>query len=76
MFQHKGVLYKVTGTTLYSVADDGTHASRGTVAGSDRCIFSGNGNEVVITANGVAYTYNVSTTTFTTVSATSMTLKI
>ncbi len=66
MTKHKGVMYKVTGTSLYSVDSDGVHsASLGTITGSDRCIFSGNGDDLVITAGGIPYTWDTGTSTFT-----------
>lgn len=63
MFEHKDVLYKVTGSSLYTVASDGTHTSRGTIAGSARCIFAPIGEDIVVVSNGAAYMYDVSTTT-------------
>ena len=66
MFTHKDTLFKVTGTSLYSVSSNGTHsASLGIITGSSRCIFSGNGSKVVITAGGIAYEWDISTSTFT-----------
>lgn len=63
MFEHLTVLYKVTGTTLYTVASDGTHTSRGTIPGSGRCIFDGIGSNVVIVTDGIPYVWNGSTIT-------------
>lgn len=61
MKEHLNVLYKVTDTTLYTVATDGTHTSRGTIAGSGRCIIEGIGTNVVIVSEGNAYLWNGST---------------
>jgi hypothetical protein len=58
MFEHLGILYKVTGTTLYTVSSTGAHTSRGSIAGTGRCIFTGIGANVVIVSGGVAYFYD------------------
>jgi hypothetical protein len=57
MAEHKSILYKVTGTTLYSVAFDGTHTSLGTIAGTGRCIIEGIGDDIVIVSEGRAWQY-------------------
>lgn len=57
MFEHKGVLYKVSGETLYSVNAQGTPTSLGAISGTDRCILEGIGNDIIIVTNGVAYQY-------------------
>lgn len=56
MFVHKGVLYKVTHTSLYSVNSEGTHTSLGTIAGTARCTFAGMGDNLVV-ANGSGNVY-------------------
>ncbi len=62
MFEHLGILYKVTATTLYSVDSLGAHTSLGTIAGSGHCIFDGIGSNVVIAnGSGNVYQYNGST---------------
>lgn len=61
MHVHKGVLYKVTGQTLYNVSPSGVHDVLGTVPGSARCIFAGIGSNLVMTTQGKAYQYNGST---------------
>lgn len=61
MLEHKGVLYKVTGNTLYSVASDGTHTTLGTIPGTDRCILDGSSDSVVLTTGGVAYEWDGAT---------------
>lgn len=58
MLYHKSVLYKVTGTTLYSVSPSGAHASLGTIPGQSRCILVGIGSNVVVVTQGAAYQYN------------------
>lgn len=64
MFEHLGTLYKVTHTTLYSVDDEGTHTSLGTILGTGRCIFDGIGSNVALTnGSGVPYVWNGSTLT-------------
>ena len=63
MLEHQGVLYKVSGTTLYTVASDGTETSRGTIPGAGRCIMEGIGSSVVIVTGGVAYEWNGTTLT-------------
>lgn len=56
MFEHLGIVYKVTHTTLYSVDADGVHTSLGTIAGTARCIFAGFGSSLII-ANGSGKVY-------------------
>jgi hypothetical protein len=58
-FEHLGVLYHVCGTVLYTVASDGTHTSRGTIAGAqnERVIFTAIGTNIVIVANAGANIY-------------------
>ena len=58
MFEHQGILYKVTGTTLYTVSSTGVHTSCGTIAGSGRCIFAPIGTYIVISTGGVRYLWN------------------
>ncbi len=57
-FEHNGVLYHVCGTTLYTVASDGTHTARGTIPGTGPCIFDGIGQSVVIVRFGQASVWN------------------
>jgi len=57
MFEHQNVLYKVTDTTLNTVAFDGTHTSVGTIPGTGRCIFAGIGTNVVIVTGGRVWQY-------------------
>jgi hypothetical protein len=58
IFEHLGVLYKLTGTTLTSVSSTGVRTTLGTIPGDDRAIFDGFGTGIVITADGVAYYWN------------------
>lgn len=63
MFEHQGILYKVTGTTLYSVNSSGTHTSLGTIPGVERCIFAPIGSNIVIEHATVRYQWDGSTLT-------------
>lgn len=63
MLEHKDVLYKVSGTTLYSVSSSGVHTSLGTVPGAGRCIFAPIGSNFVISTGTLRYYYNGSTVT-------------
>ncbi|MCZ6897637.1 MAG: hypothetical protein O7D95_02860 [Betaproteobacteria bacterium] len=56
MLEHQTILYKITGTTFFSVASDGVHTSKGTIAGTAQCILVGFGVGVVI-ANGEGRVY-------------------
>ncbi len=60
-FEHKGICYKVTGQTLYTVSGNGTHTSRGTVPGAGRCIFGAIGDNVLFTTEGIPYQWNGTT---------------
>lgn len=55
---NQDVLYKVSGSTLYTVASDGTHTSRGTIDGAGRCILSALGSNMIIVTGGKAYQWN------------------
>lgn len=58
MLAHKDILYKVSGTVLYTVSSSGVHTSRGTIPGSGRCILAPIGSYIII-ANGTArYLWN------------------
>lgn len=63
MLEHKGVGYKVTGTTLYTVASDGTHTTLDTIPGTGRCIIVGINNSIVIVTEGNAYVWDGATLT-------------
>jgi len=64
MLFHKGVLYKVSGITLYSVNSSGTHTSIGTIPASTMCILTGFINGILIAnGSGKVYFYNLDSTT-------------
>lgn len=58
-----GVLYKVTGNTLYSINTAGVATSRGTITGSGRCDFANDASYLVITTGSTAYAYTIATAT-------------
>ena len=64
MLEHIGVLYKVTGTDLVSIDVVGAVTVLGTIPGDSRAVIEGFGTSIVVTADGVAYTWDG--TTFTT----------
>lgn len=64
MLSNLGTLYKLTGTTLSSVDQYGTHTTLGTIPGDSRAVFADFGVGFVVTADNVAYWWNG--TTFTT----------
>lgn len=53
-----GVLYVVSGTSLYSVASDGTETSLGTIPGTGPVRIACNYTDVCIAANGTGYVYS------------------
>lgn len=64
MIEHKGILYKVSGTRLSSVASDGTRTTLGTITGSGRCIMDALGDSVLIAnGDGDVWEWNGSTLT-------------
>lgn len=52
----KGILYRVVGTNLYKVDRFGAHTSLGYVGGSNRCILSPMGDQIIV-ANGSGVVY-------------------
>ncbi len=60
MLKMDGLLYVVIGTTLQSVASNGTFTSIGTILGSSRVIMETDGVQLVITTGAVIYVYTVS----------------
>lgn len=55
----KGILYRVAGTTLYKVDKNGNHTSLGFIGGSNRCIMSAMGDQIIIAnGSGVVYVYD------------------
>lgn len=61
LFEHRGVLYRVAGASLYSVNKLGVHTSLGALPGVGRCIFDGIGSNVVIASEGRVFQYNGTT---------------
>jgi hypothetical protein len=62
MLFHRGVLYKVTGISLYSVNSNGVSTSLGTIQGSRPVVMQGFGKNVLIaTGEGRVYEYDTST---------------
>lgn len=58
MFEHKGIVYKVTGTTLSTIDKDGAEQVLGVITGSGKCIFEGIGDSVVIVSDGLVWIYD------------------
>lgn len=63
MFAHRGALYKLNATTLYSLNSSGAATSLGNIPGDGRAVFAGLGSTIIIVANSVAYTWDGSTLT-------------
>lgn len=63
MLEHKGQLYKVSGTSLYQVTSGGTHTLLGAIAGSSRCSMQGMGDNVVVVGSGRVYVWDGATLT-------------
>lgn len=64
MIEHKGVLYKVSGTRLSSIASDGTRTTLGTITGAGRCIMDALGDSIIIcNGDGDVWEWNGSTLT-------------
>ena len=62
MLNHREILYKVSGTSLYTVDSAGSHTSRGTVAGTGQVVISGIGTSIIITTSaGLVYSWDGST---------------
>jgi len=57
-FNHQGILYKVSGNTLYLTDQDGAHSTLGTIEGSGRCVFEGIGSDLIIVSDGRVWVYN------------------
>lgn len=53
-----GVEYRVVGSTLFEVSSAGAHTSRGTVKGSDMCIFANDGSNMFIVNAGFVQQYS------------------
>ena len=63
IFAHQGVGYILLGTTLSSFDSSGALTTLGTIPGDGRAVFDGLGSIVIVTANGVAYTWDGTTFT-------------
>lgn len=63
MTKHNGLLYRVCGNTLFSVASTGVHTSIGTIIGSERCVFDSLGDDLIIIADRKAFIYDGATIT-------------
>jgi len=61
MHQMSEIAYRVIDNTLYEVSSTGTHTSRGTISGTDRCIFADDGVNMFIVANGIVSQYSATT---------------
>ena len=62
MYEHQGVLHKVSGISLYTVSSTGVHTLRGTVLGSLPVVMTGMGNDVLVTTGeGKIYVSNGTT---------------
>lgn len=59
------VLYKVNGTTLYSVDSDGAFTPIGPIGGLDRCVFADDGDKMIIVTNGLVYLFDGALSTIT-----------
>lgn len=56
-----GTLYKICGTSLYSVSSAGTYTVIGAVAGTGRAVFTDDGDTLGFVADGVIYQYSSGT---------------
>lgn len=63
MLAHKGVLYKVSGDTLYSVAANGIHTSLGNIGSLGRCVMLGVTEGILVVTGGVVYLWDGATLT-------------
>ena len=61
------IAYRVIDNTLYEVSSVGAHTSRGTIPGTDRCIFADDGINMFIVADSVVSQYSSATNLVTTV---------
>lgn len=58
MFVHKQILYRVAGNILYSVTNIGVHTALGTIPGTDKCIFTGLLNDVIVVVDRKVFIWN------------------
>lgn len=56
-----GILYKICGTTLYSISSGGVYTSLGSVPGTDRAIFADDGSTLGFVSSGIIYQWDGST---------------
>jgi hypothetical protein len=61
--QMNEVAFRVIDTILYEVSSTGVHTNRGTITGTDRCIFADDGINMFIVADGVVSHYSSDTET-------------
>lgn len=62
IIKNQGKFYKITDTTLYEVSANGTHTEIGFIAGSNRCILSALGSQIIIAnGSGLIYIYDGNT---------------
>jgi hypothetical protein len=67
MLKNNNLIYRVVGTTLYSVTSDGTHTTIGTIPGTERCMLKAIGSQVIIiNGSGALYVWNGTTLTLNT----------
>lgn len=72
LWVYDDTLYHVVNQTLFSVDNTGTYTSIGTIAGTQRCVFSNSrvgANYVMVICGGDVYTYDGTTLTDTTLDA-------
>lgn len=55
IYEWKGAVYSVNGTSLVKVDSSGTQTSLGTIAGTARCVFAGESAYLTIVAGGSVY---------------------
>lgn len=63
VYTWKGVTYKITNTTLYSISSNGTQTSIGTVLGSSVASWAAIFDELVMCRDGYVYSYDGATLT-------------
>lgn len=61
LFVHRGTLYHIAGTKLYSVSRLGAHTELADVVAGGRCIFDGIGENIAWADNGRAFIYDGTT---------------
>ena len=61
MGEHVGVLYTVSGSSLYSISSSGVQTTIGTISGSGRCDMRSDGVNLIISTGSTRYQYNGTT---------------